>query len=602
MIFGYISKRKYSSLENYLEESYPKGITFRYRFGGKRAYFLRGDSDFSLSPIYHDSNSLFLCEGIPIRGSPDNRYELVDIIDDEDLKKNFNIFVDEIVSNVSTILFKNGNDPKLYLSSDRAGPGRIYYRHIGRGIAFSSSFSVLLHFAPSKINHKAIYSVLRYGFSPPPSTLSKDVYVVPPSHYVTVDLSEMAILHYPYFRFCFSEEHGFDLERLDTILDATSETLGQMNACLLLSGGVDSTLLAHKMHAGSSRNIRSYFLAFGKNDPELVFAREASESSDSQLNVLYMDESRLLETIDEIALSYDHLFKDISTIPTYYLMKHTVNEGEKIIVDGTGADGCFGSKTVASDRLWILAYSLPNAVKTSISSIYSYSNIWKKESFLEAILRTIAKSRQVDVSFGPFVDSPSNDVFFSNPNYDETIGRRSMSLVTNLTKPCSNGHVFKQRATVAAILFLCASRSSVKTHLRWKFHRVYTLYPYLWKDMLKEQGKISWSAKINNGIVKWPIKKLLEPYMPYSFIYRKKSGFDPDLETYIKNEKVYSLLKQTLTNPKIANVLINKSRFIKLMKRLPFTKHYSYSLCSLLWGLLFIELWMSKHRELFTHN
>jgi asparagine synthetase B (glutamine-hydrolysing) len=592
MMFGYISKREYPWLENYLEECDPKGITFRYRCGGKKAFFFRGGvGNERASPFYHDSNRLMLCEGIPIRGSPDNKYELVDMISEEDIKKGFYNFINEIVSNVSTIFLKTGNDPKLYLSSSRAAPNRIYYQYTNKGIAFSSSFSVLLRFAPFRPDYDAIYSILKSGYAPAPLTLSKDVCVVPPSHYVTVDLSENEISHHTYFRFCFSEEHGFRLNRLDQILDGTSEILSQMDSSLLLSGGVDSTLLAHKMSDRSNRNIRSYFLAFGENDPELPFAKEASKSSNSQLDVTYMDESRLFKIIDEIATFYDHPFKDASVIPTYYLMKHIADEGEKIVIDGTGGDGCFGFKAIALYKLWMFAYGLPKVVKRLISSIYSHSGIWKKESFLEKPFRTIAKCCEIDGALGQLVGSPPNDVFFPNFEYDENIGRLSMNLVNKLISPCSSEQNFNQKTTVAEIIFGCP-RAAAKTDLRNKFPQVYTLYPYLWKDILEEQGKISWAAKVNSGTVKWPLKKLLQPYVPHSFIYRKKSGLTPDVESYMKKQKVYSLIEETFMNPNVVDRLMDKKKFIKLVENLPVIENYSVPLRSLLWGLLFVELWV----------
>jgi len=595
MIFGYISKIEYPEFENYFEECYPQGVTFKYRCHGRKAYFFRRNMDFSLCPTYYDSNSLMLCEGIPIRGSPDDGYKLVNIISKEDIERGFHDFIDEIVSNVSIVFFKNGNHPKLYLSSDRAATSRIYYRFIDKGIAFSSSFSALLHFVPFRTNCEAVYSTLKYGYVPPPLTLSEEIYVVPPSHYAAVDLLRMEIHHYSYFRFCFSEGHGFDLNRLNNILDASSEILSRMNGCLLLSGGVDSTLLVHKMSERCNKNTRSYFLAFGKNDPELAFAKKASVSSGSQLDVAYMDESRLYEIIDEIATSYDHPFNDGSVIPTYFLMKHVVNEGEKIIVDGTGGDGCFGFDTIASEIGWKFAYGLPTTLKKLVFSIYSQSGVWKRASFLEKMLRTVAKCREIDVNLGPLVSCPPNNVFSSNLKYDETIGRLSMSLVNKLTSPCSSEQVFKQRATVADIIFACGACMAAKTDLRNKFPQVYTLYPFLWKHILEEQGRISWSAKVNNGTVKWPLKRLLEPYMPHYFIYRNKHGFTPDLESYIKNEKVYILIKETFAKPNIADKFVNKRSLVELAENLPIIEGYSRPLRSFLWILLFIELWMSKH-------
>jgi asparagine synthase (glutamine-hydrolysing) len=595
MMFGYISKREYPLLENYLEEFDPKGITFRYRCGAKKAFFFRGGTENErASPFYHDSDRLMLCEGIPIRGSPDKKYELVDMISEEDIKKGFHNFISEIVSNVSTIFLKTGSDPKLYLSSNRAAANRIYYQYTNEGIAFSSSFSVLLRFAPFWPNYDAIYSILKSGYAPAPLTLSKNVCVVPPSHYVIFDLSKNKISHHSYFKLCFSVEHGFNLNRLDQILDSTSEILNQVDGSLLLSGGVDSTLLAHKMSNHSSRNLRSHFLAFGENDPELPFAREASKSSNSQLDVTYMDESRLTEIINEIATFYDHPFKDASVIPTYYLMKHIADKGEKIVIDGTGGDVCFGFKAIALYRYWMFAYGLPKAAKRLISSIYSHSGIWKKDSLLEKPFRTVAKCCEIDGALGQLVGAPPNDVFFRNFEYDENIGRLSMNLVNKLISPCSSEQIFNQKITVVEIIFGC-QRAASKTDLRNIFPEVYTLYPFLWKDILEEQGKISWAAKVNNGTVKWPLKKLLQPYVPHSFIYRKKSGLTPDVESYMKNQKVCSLIEETFMNSNVVDRLINKKKFIKLVENLPVIKNYSVPLRSLLWGLLFIELWVRAH-------
>ena len=64
------------------------------------------------------------------------------------------------------------------------------------------------------------------------------------------------------------------------------------------------------------------------------------------------------------------------------------------------------------------------------------------------------------------------------------------------------------------------------------------IYPYIWRDILAEQGKIPWEAKINKGIIKWPLKKLLEEFVPKEFIYRKKSGFVPPFVKWLTNNRV----------------------------------------------------------------
>jgi len=494
---------------------------------------------------------------------------------------------------VSIIFFKK-EDLRLYLASSRTNTNRIYYRYIDGGLMFSSSFSILSHLGLSRINYEAIYSILKYGCIPPPLSPFKQIYVVPPSHYIVFNSSTM--LESQYFKFSFTEDHGANLDTLNNILNATSQVLCQLDCSLLLSGGVDSTLLAHKIHERSTNTIRTYFLALEKGDPEIVYAEEAAKSINAHLDIVFMDESKLSEIIYEIAGSYDYPFNDFSTIPTYFLFRHVVNKGERIIVDGSGADGCFGFGTIGPDKIpYIVAHSLPIFMKKVVHLIYSRSSLWKRGGVLENAFRTIAKYNEVnDVNLGPLIMVPSNNIFPLLQKYNERLGKLIVNLIDTLIEPSSVPNTFEERATVADIIFFAAAKMAEKTHLREKFPNVYTLYPLLWRDILWEQGKISWVAKINNGIVKWPLKKLLESYMPHSFIYRKKATPTPNFESYVKNEKTYQLLKDALKTRNILSNLFDKDKLDMFIEKILNINDYSLPLCHLLWGIIFTSLWLQK--------
>jgi asparagine synthase (glutamine-hydrolysing) len=437
---------------------------------------------------------------------------------------------------------------------------------------------------------------LKYGCIPPPISPFEQIYVVPPAHYIIFNFSKPEF-ESSYFKFSFTGEHGANLDTLNTILNATSQVLGQLDCALLLSGGVDSTLLAHKIHEQSTNTIRAYFLALDKNDPERIYAEEAAKSVNAHLNIFFMDEGKLPEIIYEVAESYDYPFNDFSTIPTYFLFKEVVNKGEKMIIDGNGADGCFGFGAIGPDKNpYIMAYNLPIFMKRMIHIIYSRSNIWMKKSFLENAFRTIAKYYEVnDINLGPLIMVPSNNIFPYMPKYDENLEKLIVNLIDGLIQSPSS-KTFEERATVADIIFSAAAKMAEKTHLRERFPNVYTVYPFLWRDILEEQGKISWSAKINNRIIKWPLKKLLEPYMPKSFIYRKKATPTPNFEKYIKTREVYQLLKENVLknqNNILCNIF-NRKQLDTFIENLLDIDDYSLPLCHLLWGTIFTTLWFQK--------
>jgi asparagine synthetase B (glutamine-hydrolysing) len=594
MIFGYISKGEHPRVESYIKEKYPDGVELACQYKEGKAWFFTNNMHFDFCQYYYDENNVLLFEGVPIRGFYNTGYEIIDAIRKPDLDRGFLNLIEEIVSNVSIAFFRK-EDLRLHLASDRANTNRIYYRYIdGGGLMFSSSFSILSHLDLSKINYEAIYSILKYGCIPPPLSPSEQIYVVPPAHYIVFNSSK-PVFESPYFKFSFTEEHGANLDTLNTILNTISEVLSQLSGSLLLSGGVDSTLLAHKIHEQSTSTIRAYFLALDKGDPENIYAEEAARSTNSHLDVIFMDEGKLSEIIYEIAESYDYPFNDFSTIPTYFLFREVVNKGERILIDGTGGDGCFGFGTIGPDKLpYVIAYSLPIFIKRMSRLIYSQSSFWKKESALEKAFRTIAKYYEVDdVNLGPLMIVPSNDIFPIKKEYNESAGKLIVNLIDTLIKPASLSRAFEERATVADIIFNCGAKMAEKTHLREKFPCVHVLYPFLWRDILEEQSKISWSAKVNNGTVKWPLKKLLEAYMPPSFVYRKKSGLTPNLESYVKNN--YQLLKDTLKSRNDLSFFFEKDQLDMLIEKLLDIDGYSLSLCHLLWGILFTSLWVKKN-------
>jgi len=594
LIFGYISKVEPTWIESYIKEKYPNGVEIACQYKEERAWFFTNNTQFDFCQYYEDESRVLLFEGIPIIGSYNTGYKIIDSIRKSDIDNGFLNLIKEIVSNVSVIFFEK-ESRRLYLASDRANVNRIYYEYIDGSLIFSSSFSILSRLNLPKINYEAIYSILKYGFIPPPISPFEQIYVVPPAHFIIFNFSKPEF-ESPYFKFSFSGEHGADLDTLNTILNATSQVLGQLDCALLLSGGVDSTLLAHKIHERSTNTIRAYFLALDKNDPERVYAEEAAKSVNAQFDTVFMNEDKLPEIIYEIAESYDYPFSDFSTIPTYFLFKEVVNKGEKIIIDGNGAESCFGFDTIGPNKApYIIAHSLPFFIKKITHILYSRTELWKKESTLETALRTIAKYYEVnDVNLAPLIIVPSNNIFPYMPKYNENLEKLIVNLIDSLIQSPSS-KTFEERATVAETIFSAAAKMAEKTHLREKFPNVYTVYPFLWRDILEEQGKISWSAKINNGIIKWPLKKLLEPYMPKSFIYRKKATPTPNFEKYIKTRKVYQLLqKNVLKNQDKFNNIFNMNQLGTFIDNLLDIDDYSLPLCHFLWGKIFITLWFQK--------
>ena len=124
------------------------------------------------------------------------------------------------------------------------------------------------------------------------------------------------------------------------------------------------------------------------------------------------------------------------------------------------------------------------------------------------------------------------------------------------------------------------------------------VYPYIWRDVLKEQGRLPWSAKVHHGVVKWPLKKLLEEFMPRDFIYRKKSGFVPPFVRWLSDPEFNAKVRQVLLrNNGFVSEIIPASVLDELLTDARNGKRLRFPILNFLWGALFTESWIQEYNR-----
>ena len=122
------------------------------------------------------------------------------------------------------------------------------------------------------------------------------------------------------------------------------------------------------------------------------------------------------------------------------------------------------------------------------------------------------------------------------------------------------------------------------------------IYPYIWREVLMVQGRIPWEAKIKDGIVKWPLKRLLEEQMPESFIYRKKSGFVPPFGRWLTEEAFNRRAREVLLDrDAVVTQVVPRALLDGFLSDALEGKQLRHSILNFLWGALFTEMWLRAH-------
>ena len=614
MIGGYVLSSRNPRFEDVCRRtSHIRLKEFLLEGGGHVAWFFHtaddNDSQNVHNNAHYDGGNLLLIDGLAVTRNSSAEYRLFDSSSDFSPAgpAAFVKCIDRIVSGVNAIhVSVDEKGIAVSFASNRASPGRIWYAHPsdGRGIVMCDDFRLMMELNHSEIEPKAIYAILKYGVSPDPLTIIRHIRSIPPSHFGTFNSEGSMVDVQPFFRFDFPGIHDCDLDFARSLLRNSAHFLRSMNPMILLSGGVDSTLFVHYLGQGVDKT-NAFFLSFGTDDPQLPFAKEAARETGVNLEVVYMGEKDALSSIEKAPSSYMHPFSDYSTIPTHHLIDkiRQAHPSGGILVDGTGADACFGLAALEKQRVYSLAHSLPKCAKETCAIIYDRFGVHKSNSRMAALLEILAISN-TDLQLYPLLHCRIDSFFSEGARcYASDVDSAFLSVFRSCKEGGKENDYMGAKHTIGDILTGCRAPALKDFHVGNEPF-IETVYPFVWKDILLEQGNLSWNCKIKSGTAKWPLKKLLEEYMPHEFVYRKKSGFEPPFLRWLRQGDIYDLTRDTLLNPKaFVSDVISREKVREVMDDLPRRRFApGNSVLNFLWGALFTELWLQENYRPDRHD
>ena len=240
----------------------------------------------------------------------------------------------------------------LFLARDRVGKKPLYYAQLDRQFVFASEIQALVEHPGIRrqLEPSALDDFLTYGYVPSPKTAFRGVYKLPPAHTLTLDLKDDALQPRadvkPYWRLEYfpklnlgEEDAGASL--LETLTEAVRlRMVADVPLGVLLSGGVDSSLVVALMSRLSDRPVKSFSIGFDdQHFNELHHARRVAHhcGTDHQELVVRPD---ALEILPTLVRHYGEPYADSSVIPTFHVARLT-RQHVTVALSGDGGDECF---------------------------------------------------------------------------------------------------------------------------------------------------------------------------------------------------------------------------------------------------------------------
>lgn len=489
---------------------------------------------------------------------------------------------------------------QVFLAIDRIGQKPLYYYSDGRRLVFGSELKCLLEdpTIPKEMNYEALYDYLLYLYIPAPKTIYKNIYKLPPAHYMICSPAGIRIQEYWDLSFAHVEEDKSESYFCERLIEYFQEAvkmrlISDVSLGAFLSGGIDSSGVVAMMARAVDSPVITTSIGFEeKAFSELEYARIVSQQyhTDHFERIVKTD---ALSIIHDIVRHFDEPFADSSAVPTYYVSKHSREKVTVALAGDAGDENFVGYEKYPIDVMEnkIRKY-IPDALKKWL--IAPIAKGYPKWDWLPRYLR--AKFFLTNLTYdharaffrtNTFLTQEEQDTLFSQ-DFKQEIGDYDPGNIiehfydkTDATDPLSKIQYVDIKNYLPGDILVKVDRMSMANSLEVRA-------PMLDHVFMEFVATIPSTLKLRHQEKKYIFKKALAPYLPDEILYRKKQGFEVPLDRWFRNE-LKELVQETVLTPEALQRGFFNPSCVKTMWQQHQSKQRNFG--TNLWTLLMFELW-----------
>tara|TARA_B100001287_G_scaffold276626_1_gene288288 strand:+ start:34 stop:1569 length:1536 start_codon:yes stop_codon:yes gene_type:complete len=495
----------------------------------------------------------------------------------------------------------------VFIARDQFGIKPLVYRISNDFFAFSSEIKALTKVigpAPTgSLQSLDIYLTLQY--IPAPHTIYKDIYKLPPAHYLIVNDNGNIIEKERYYDISFnSKNKNTSINWLDktekAITDSVnSQLISDVPFGVFLSGGIDSTLVALKMSKILDRPLKAFTIGFNEEKySEIKYAEHAAKKIGVELISETINEEGIDVIPNLINNHYGEPFGDSSTIPTWFVSKLARKE-VTMALTGDGGDEMFGG-------------------------YHSYHS-WMKNSVKYIIKNKIKLKQHLGIPryiLGTYKEYLKN--YNSNNNLKEWIDLMSYTKLETRTKiwkekfnniPKTLNHTFVeahekarkfQRLSYAQYIDINTYLPNdilTKVDISSMANSLETRPPLIDIKLAKIVQKIPEKEKFKLQNSQWEgklvLKKILQNDFEKDFVYRRKQGFAIPFDQWF--------FRSSETGKIFENFIIGKNTKLKRFFNIEYIKYLfegynknagDFKYFGPLWLLFIFAIWLEDNNHI----
>jgi asparagine synthase (glutamine-hydrolysing) len=495
---------------------------------------------------------------------------------------------------------------RLFIARDRCGEKPLYWGVFERTLLFASEPKVLLAHPSVRpdLNVNALRRYLSFDYVPAPLSIYEGISKLPAAHSLTLENGQVEVR--PYWRLSYKTREPVPsvteaAEQLRVLLEDSvrMRLVSDVPLGVLLSGGIDSSLVTAMAVRASSETVKTFSISFAESSfDESEYARRVAQFLGTDHHEERFSSSLAANLVSEIGAWMDEPMSDPSLVPTYLLSRFT-RKHVTVALGGDGGDELFAGYPMYFGHRMARAYNrIPRLLRTGLIEplVNALPVKTKNLSFDYRARRFITASHYDEVArhhvwFGSFTPQDQESLLtdVAKQSTDQDIYRDARRMFAE----CDSNDLTECMQSLDTQLYLAediltkVDRASMAVSLEVRA-------PYLDPRVAEFAASLPSRYKLHGYTSKYILKQAAKGLVP-SFVWRRgKKGFGVPFAKWLKGE-LRPLARDLLSPDRLRRGgLFNPDYVARLQDE---HERGVANHRKLLWTLLSFELWRESFVE-----
>ena len=433
------------------------------------------------------------------------------------------------------------NTKELFGARDFYGIKPLYYAKMKDSFMFGSEIKSFLahHKFKKELNRDMLEQYLTFQYSVGSDTFFKNVYKLMPGHYFKYRNGRLNIKKY--YEIKFEPNNKRSLEEWEQgireVIDDSilAHKVSDVEVGSFLSSGVDSSLIA------TLSNVDKTFTVgySNKKYSEIDYAKDLSKKINVKNISKEISKEEYFEKFPMIEYYMDEPLADPSAVALYFVA-NIASKHVKVALSGEGSDEIFGGYNIYHEPFslsWY--YKIPYFIRRFIGiCVYPFRHhrgfnfLYRRSRHLEDryignafMFETVEVKKILSYKTGKKTYKDLTEPFYNKcKKYDDV----------------SKMQYIDFNFWLIGDILLKADKMSMANSLEVRV-------PYLDRILIDYARELPTKYKIKNGQTKYAFRRVANEVLESKFADKKKLGFPVPIREWIKEDDIYSKIKETFS-------------------------------------------------------